>query len=321
MKVEIPEALKADVPLSTWGKVLTSTPVIMTVLATLLAGLASSEMTKAQYERALAAQQQSKAGDQWNFFQAKRLRGAIYRNTLDLLQSSGELRGVDGAAFVQIAGQGATGEALRAALNSDAGLRALECLQKGQAPELPPAFDIPPELEAGIRAIEDTAPEGEIRGMLSGVSDATVVSTLKAARERANRYDKTTGPLNGVIDQMDKALVSVNQAGTGGREVKELTRDFTAARLRYSASRYEAEARLNQAVAGFFEVQVRKSNHSAERHHARSQRFFFGMLAAQMAVIVATLAIAARQRNLLWSIAAAAGVLALALGFYVYLFV
>ena len=74
-----------------WGKMLAATPVVMAVIATLLAGLASSEMTRAQYDRALAAQQQSKAGDQWSFFQAKRLRGALQRNALDLLQSIVEL--------------------------------------------------------------------------------------------------------------------------------------------------------------------------------------------------------------------------------------
>src|SRR5512139_1427237 len=87
MKVEIPEQLKADIPQTTWGKMLSATPVVMAVVATMLAGLASSEMTRAQYVRSLAAQQQSKAGDQWGYFQAKRLRGAFHRNTIDLLQS------------------------------------------------------------------------------------------------------------------------------------------------------------------------------------------------------------------------------------------
>lgn len=66
-----------------WEAVLTITPVILTVLGTLLAGLSSSEMTLAQYHRSLAAQNQSKVGDQWNFFQAKRIRGQN-------LESSGE---------------------------------------------------------------------------------------------------------------------------------------------------------------------------------------------------------------------------------------
>jgi hypothetical protein len=94
-----------------------------------------------------------------------------------------------------------------------------------------------------------------------------------------------------------------------------------SARLRYSSQRYEAEARLNQAVANLLELQVRKSNILAERHRVRSQQFFFGMLGAQTGVIIATFAMAARKRNLLWSLAAGAGLLALAFAIYVYLYV
>ena len=91
MKTTIPEELKRDLPANKWGKLLIVTPVVMTVVATLLAGLASSEMTRAQYDRALGAQLQSKAGDQWNYFQAKKLRGAMQRNSLELLQAIGEV--------------------------------------------------------------------------------------------------------------------------------------------------------------------------------------------------------------------------------------
>ena len=103
MKVQIPEELKKDVPQTQWGKLLVATPVVMTVVATLLAGLASSEMTSAQYDRAYAAQLQSKAGDQWSYFQAKRLRSALQHNTLDLLQATAEVRAFDAAVFQRIA--------------------------------------------------------------------------------------------------------------------------------------------------------------------------------------------------------------------------
>jgi hypothetical protein len=39
-----------------------------------------------------------------------------------------------------------------------------------------------------------------------------------------------------------------------------------------------------------------------------------------MAVVISTLAIAAKQRNLLWSLAAGAGVIAIAFAVYVYLY-
>ena len=65
-------------------------------------------------------------------------------------------------------------------------------------------------------------------------------------------------------------------------------RSFSAARLRYTAARYDAESRLNQAIAGIYELQVRQNNFTAEQHHRRSGKFFYGMLAAQMAVIIST---------------------------------
>src|SRR5258706_9685316 len=95
MKTTIPNELKATVPQTQWGRILTATPVIMTIVATMLAGLASSEMTPAQYDRSLAAQQQSKAGDQWSYFQAKRLRAGFQRSTLGVLQATTPVRPVN----------------------------------------------------------------------------------------------------------------------------------------------------------------------------------------------------------------------------------
>src|ERR1700743_1792456 len=89
-KIVIPEELKKELPQSKWGKILGAPPIIMTVIATMLAGLASSEMTKAQYDRSMAAQLQSKAGDQWSYYQAKKLRSAFAHNSLDLLAATGE---------------------------------------------------------------------------------------------------------------------------------------------------------------------------------------------------------------------------------------
>src|SRR5262249_21246604 len=114
MKIQIPEQLKSDVPQTTMGKLLLVTPVVMTVIATLLAGLASSEMTRAQYDRSYAAQIQSKAGVQWNYFQAKRLRSALQRNSLDVLQATAEIRPLNAAVLEKMDGKpdGATLDAL-----------------------------------------------------------------------------------------------------------------------------------------------------------------------------------------------------------------
>jgi hypothetical protein len=268
----------------------------MTVVATLLAGLASSEMTRAQYNRSLAAQQQAKAGDQWSFFQAKRLRGTMQLSTLDLLKATVSVRPLDDAGLKRF------GE-LDAAVSA--------ALLKGELPPAPAATASDAPLQSALEAVERMKPEPEIRAVLESVKAATVEEAIQAARDRAAGFDAVTTPISRSVDRLEKAIAASGPT--------ELVRDVTAARLRYTAARYEIEARLNQAIANLYELQVRMSNVAAERHQRRSERFFLGMLAAQAAVITATFALAARQRNILWGLAAGVGVVAIAFAVYVYL--
>lgn len=309
MKITIPETLKGELPLTLWGKILGATPIVMTVVATMLAGLASSEMTRAQYDRSWAAQMQSKAGDQWSFFQAKRLRGALQRNTLDLMHSTAEVRALSRAALIAALAGTPAGTALEAA----DGQQALGILLGG---ELPKASAAKPsaEVQAALHALEISRPDAEVVELLSRVDDATLASELRQAQDRALAFDAVTKPINQVVDTIERAVTAPGADAA-------LRRDFIATRLSYAAQRYDAEARLNQIIGSLYELQVRKGNLSAERHHRRSQKFFYGMLAAQLGVIVATLAMAARKRNLLWSLAAAAGAAAISFAAYVYLYV
>src|SRR5260370_13048566 len=71
---------------SFWDTVLTATPVALTVVATVLAGLSSGELRGAQYHGALAAQDQSKTSDEWAFFQAKKLRATYSAGSASQLQ-------------------------------------------------------------------------------------------------------------------------------------------------------------------------------------------------------------------------------------------
>jgi hypothetical protein len=292
-KIEIPQSLKADLPPTPWGKLLASTPVVMAVIATMLAGLASSEMTKAQYDRSLGAQLQSKAGDQWSYFQAKKLRSASARNTLDLLAATAVIPPL----------------AAEALGNADAATVAAFTENQLPAAMMPKFEDT---VQAALDALGNSAPDSEIAADLAKVKDSDLVTALKAGQQAAMDFDNATKPINKNSDKLDDALMGGDQG---------VFRGFSAARLRYTAARYDAEARLNFTIASIYELQVRKSNASAEKHHARSGKFFFGMLAAQLAVIIATFAIAARQRSFLWSVAAAAGLAAVSFSVYVFLYV
>ena len=278
MKSTIPEELKQSVPQTSWGKILAATPVVMTVVATLLAGLASSEMTRAQYDRALGAQLQSKAGDQWSYFQAKKLRGAMQRDTLELLEATTDVHPVENPALTQVPSVAA------------------------------PAPDA--SVHSAIEAVEQSQPESEVARVLARVGDGTLAAALRSAREQARNFDAALAPANQASEQLEKAVPPGDQ---------QAARNLAAAKMRFNAMRYDVEAKLNQNIANLLELQVRKANLSAERHHERSGMFFFGMLAAQAAVIVSTFAMAARQRNLLWTLAALAGIAAIVFAIYVYL--
>lgn len=310
MKITLPESLKTDLPQTFWGKILGATPVVMTVVATLLAGLASSEMTRAQYDRSWAAQLQSKAGDQWNYFQGKKLRGTVQRSTLDLMSGTAEVRPLQRETLLRAL----SGTEAGSALESASGKQALAALLAAELPATGPAESSSPEVRVALDALEHSRPDEELVALLAKVEDATLANELRRAQEQASAFDVATKPIGQVIDLVERQL---GQPGASSA----LRRDLIAARLSYSAQRYDAEARLNQVIASLYELQVREGNLSAERHHRRSQKFFYGMLAAQLGVIVSTLAMAARQRNLLWSVAAFAGAAAISFAVYVYLFV
>ncbi len=302
MQTNVTADPNADLPPTRWSKILTATPVVLTVIATLLAGLASGEMTKAQYDRSSAAQLQSKAGDQWGFFQAKRLRGSLQLSTLEILQSNADIQPVTADAL----------HALGTLPGDDATLALI------LRDELPPGGTVvapDPQVANALAAVDQALPESELSHVLAALDERILATALHDAQERARAFDAATRPETKLIDQIDAQL---NAHRT---EQPVLSRNFAAVRLRYTALRYEAEARLNQAVAGLLELQVRKGNLSAERHHVRSQRFFYGMLAAQAGVVLSTFAMAARRRNFLWSVAASAGLGAISFALYVFLFV
>jgi hypothetical protein len=344
-------------PKSLWDTIITSTPVVMTVLATILAGLSSSEMSQSQYHMARSAKEQSKAGDQWAFFQSKKARGAAHLASLEVLRNTGEVapltaESLRGAAMQAQMRQGSAGAAsaastkpmdVAAALDDPEVREALVCL----AGELPPL----PELkiaDSGVRrAVEAVrkAPDEE-SDVYGAVHEAALRDAVHAASQNAIAADEAMKPamagvakLQAMLDAMagaarapatarssasapSGATPKARSASDRGSppELRLLASDFAAARLRFEAARQEREARVNQQTAYLYEVGVRKTAWESERHRARSRSFFFGMLGAQAAVTIASLALAVRERSWLWTTAATIGVLALLSAGYVYLF-
>jgi len=404
-----PSASGSSPPRSFWNSVLTMTPVLLTVFATVLAGLSSSEMTLAQYHRAMAAQHQSKAGDQWSLFQAKKIRGMEAQRTIHLLQAlsepgkmdapslemqageflrdlrriedqTGRLLGSIGSAKA-VLGPGAaslveTADDLKKSLgakvkNAEAANEKLKhALAQSQmraalqysAPDDSSAqkthVQQDPTIEQAVSALRSHHPDSEVASLALNVPDSVLTDALRQANDSIAAVEEAGKPIARSLDQIDQLfqeLVTIprpiirsaeqlqrtvneipkneSKAVTAVRDsaaalvgsiqalrssANQSRQDFVVAEDSYAARRYDREARANQDTAELYELQVRKSDLKSERHRDRSKLFFYGMLAAQAGVMIASFALAVKHRSVLWSLAASAGLGAVLFGAYVY---
>jgi hypothetical protein len=395
----------AKTPKSFVDTIMSATPVILTVLATLLAGLSSSEMTQAQYYRSMAAQYQSKAGDQWGFFQAKRIRGSGLEQTADLLRPSGdaldqslpsvaarlrkqiksavkqteqlpELLAPAGVTVVEyVPSQESFQQAaeklvqtLRAKSEAAAALEK-KITQRLQTPEtkrvlaylagksipqtVAEAADENPVILEACKAVRERKPDTEIVTLLRDLPKTELLDAIARAEARAADFEKETKPVTRAIDDLgglvkettavargvyrgiqdlesrihfritgaDYPPISwlVRTANTVWSGADSLQADFKAARHSFKARCYEHEARQNQSVAELYELEVRLHSADSDRHRQRSKNFFYGMLAAQAGVTIATVGLAVRRKSVFWGLASLAGLGAVAFSSYVYL--
>jgi len=280
-------------PKSTFEKIVSTTPIALTVIATVLAGLSSSSMNLGQYYRGLATQAQSKAGDQWNLFQAKKLRQSGIDNTIAILSSMAKAP----AATMPVE----TGEE-----NVTAALRS------GTVPQPTTETIQNEDVNAALKAIENHRPDAEIKDIVKKISDEDVQKAIDVTERNYAAFDAQVGQINSALDRM---------GGTIEKQHPEMMGAFSLARLRFSSKRYAADAKYNQTPGDIYEIEVRRNTVLSERYRIRSKQFFWAMLAAQAGVMIATFSIAMRQKSLLWGVASAAGLIALSAGVYVYLFV
>jgi hypothetical protein len=401
---EAPPAGEAQPRKSPWTMILNSTPVVLTVLATVLAGISSSEMTLAQYHRALAAQNQSKAGDQWGFFQAKRIRGMSIQSTIELLTARSAADTIDARTLSHYADELVLDierlKRLATELNvqigkdntapvkilaepvdklqktliargqeaADARDRLKKLLDEPQlkdavsylsSDKLPSAATKPiaePKIVEAKGAVLSRQSEQETDPLVKDISAAALhqaIETVEAnilAVEKANKpIGEALGPLDKIVQRqaaaardvaralrpVERALEDLPEGAAalhvlGGQiaradralhdNVEELTNDYRVAQNGYLFRRYKSEADRNEEAATIYEVQVRKSSQSAEQHRDRSKHFFYCMLAAQAGVTIATLSLAFKRRSVLWGLASLAGLSAVSVSVYVYLY-
>jgi hypothetical protein len=337
-------------PAGLWGMILTATPVALTALATAFAGLSSSEMTQAMYHRSLAAQHQSRAGNQWAFFQAKRIRGNGIESSIEILQALGHPEPFDPSKVIAdltrlhtLVGQLPRPAAAGPRLDVELVANKIEVVQtrlgqlKNTALGLPTIVPTPlPDpgarqaFEEAVQAIQKRKTEAETAALVVRLGPETVDEAIRLAEDDADRFDQACEPNSETVKQLRTLF---NELGAAVRPLRggpgpaaevvalfdRLDASLRAAAMDYEARRYRQEAAFNRRAAEAYEVRVRRSGIESDRHRERSKQFFYSMLLAQVGVTVSSLALAKAQRSWLWFFAALVAVVSLGFTGYVYL--
>jgi len=325
---------------SLWNTVLTTLPIVLTILATAFAGMSSSEMTQAMYYRSLASQHQSKAGDQWAFFQAKRIRGTSLEMTSELLQAQGSVGIFDETSLNQLLAKlevqlkdNASGlkqiadarEQLAKLAADPSAAKNLTMFLAGTLPTAEAATvadaNVRETLDAIVQAIARHKPDDETTALLRKLRPEQIDEAIRIAEQNTDTFDQATDPLAKSIDRWRAIFKLLNQAGRALPDESPMSgveRAFRIAVLDFDAKRYRQESNFNRRTAELYEVRVRRSGIESDRHRERSKMFFYSMLVAQVGVTIASLALARTQRKSLWLFAALAGMIAVALSTYVY---
>jgi len=357
-----------------WETIVITTPVILTVVATILAGLSSSEMSSAQYFRSLAAQMQSKVSDQWGYFQAKKLRAEQCGNTVEIIRHVSQTMPMDANDFSQTISQlrGAMWQTVIAVENADLSNPAVATTSKqlsalllkfqsattrpiandeaagfmrGDIPEIQEEPIGNQQIKDTIAAVDSRAAEPDLEQQAGRIPPVDLDQAIAAANKSAAAFDEAAGQMSSARSQTAQTFDGISRAATAfERAMSQASDDVVAieppksvaairelnsqlsgavsiAGLNFNSNRYQRDAHYNQVLAELLEVEVRRQGFLSNRHRARSQEFFYGMLGAQAGVTIATFSLAVRRRNLLWGLAASAGLAAVTFAAYVYMFV
>jgi hypothetical protein len=202
-----------------------------------------------------------------------------------------------------------------------------------------------PQIAQAMDAVNSHVPEADLEREAGQIPQDQLDHAITIANENAAAFDKAVARMTDSRSQTEQTLEEISQAVTNfERAAQQATEDVVAkepadsmlaiheissqlatavsvAGLKFNSNRYQREAYYNQVLAELLEIQVRRQGFSSDRYRIRSKEFFYGMLGAQAGVTIATFSLAVRRRNLLWGLAASAGLAAVTFAAYVYMFV
>jgi hypothetical protein len=279
-----PKTADAKRPTTVWGHIVQTTPIVLTVLATALAGMSNGEMTQSMYRRTLAGQFEAKASGQWAYFQAKRIRGTNLEGTVALLRSVEHLQPFDGGQFdTSLAGAirllttlsaGSADAATAVQTKFDhwlAASRTSQTLKYLEGPALPKSVDQPlPDTEdfhnltVALQAMSQRPSETEFADMVKPVHPSCIEQAALLAQQNSDAFDRACAPVSQSATQL-RAIVAELSAAAKPLLRPEATENATDER---SKTIVALETKLSQLGTG---VETAIMDFDARRYRRESQ--------------------------------------------------
>jgi len=318
----VSESARPEEPKGMLQKLGAALPIGLTALATVFAGMSTSALQQAMYWKSQAAQDQSKATNQWSLAGFKRDRALIMQTTAAQLRAASEYRL---PTFTTTAVKSASDpEAEKKAQEYQ--LKALGWLTEEKGDKAgPPRVKLPEITDENIKAlrdgIESRQPEAELLALAAKVNKDAINKAIDDTEKAVEQVDKDWDPIIKAASSLVQKEAGM-KADVSEEDRKKKAANATAAQatgFELEQRRYRAESFMNQGIAFLYEIRVKVSTAESDKHRRKSQQFFYAMLAAQIGAVVSSLAIARQKMSVLWFFASAIGLVSLGIGLYVFL--
>lgn len=302
-----PNEAKPEEPKGFLEKIGAALPIGLTMLATVFAGMSTGALQQAMYWKSQAAQDQSKATNQWTLAGFKVDRSLVMQTAAAQLwvaiagkksdPTPNPNDSTEKAAAEWLKGNGPPGVYRRGAAAKD---------REGRAgmPDLSHQG-----LQELLEMIRKRAPEEEILKKAARVPIPEInkaIDDAEAANEKITEED-----WDPIVRAARKLVTDARKkdpaAGTAAQ----------AALFELEQRRYRSEATLNQEIGFLYEARVKISSAESDKHRRKSQTLFTAMLVAQIGGVISSLALARQKKSVLWLFAATTGLVALGFGAYV----
>jgi hypothetical protein len=283
-----------DKPQTLFDKFSTALPVGLTALATVFAGMSTSELQRAMFWRTAASQDQAKATNQWTFAGLKRNRALI----------------MEGNA-VQLGAQSPRRDDLFPAGGASDDEKAAAEWLSGKGP---PRVSLPKVEDAALQALLDAIrarePEADILKKAAKVKSKVIDAAIDDAENASAKIDAEWEGVLKAVAGLTAARAKADPKAAGAIE---------SARFAMEQRRYRAEGGLNLGIGALYEARTRVVTAISDHHRRRSENFFYAMLVAQVGAVISTLSLARQKKSALLFLAALVGAAAVAFGAFVYL--